>query len=88
MKTGFTFYHSGTDYFVPVQTTYRTKAVAERFLTGLGIPVTPERTEYVRKRMQKCTLEQRGIRNGNPMYIIHGNDFGIVDPEGKTVILN
>lgn len=86
---GFTFYHGGKDYFVPVPTvTYRTKAIAERFLRGLGISITPERTEYVRKRMQKCTLEQRGIRNGNPMYIIHGNDFGIVDPEGKTVILN
>lgn len=81
---GFTFYFCGQDYFLPCESrTYRTKAIAEEILTRMGKPITPANTEYIRERIQHCTLEDRP--NG---YLIHGNGFGIVDPRKETIILS
>lgn len=85
---GFTFYHAGKDYFFPCEDkTYRTKAIAERILRALGKEITPNNTEYIRTRIQRCTCEVRQNRNGNQVVMITGNGFGIVDPEHKTVFL-
>ena len=91
MKTGFTFYHSGRDYFYPCpDRTYRTKAIAANILTALGYTVNESTVDYLQKRMSRATMERKTV-HGNPWISITEIEhrFSTFGPDdGSFVILN
>ena len=88
IKKGFAGFFGGKDIFFITEKKHKTQSLASAILRKLEYPDNPTTRHEVLFYLQPATLETRTLSNGKEYLVIESTGSTIVDPEGKTVVIN
>ena len=83
---GFYLFCGGREIFVKTSQKNKTEKFAEKVLTALYLPITPENVKVILFRLTKAKCELKRMNNGNEYYDIYGENFGGYGDD-KTIII-
>ena len=83
---GFYLRCCGREIFVKTSQKNKTEKFAEKVLTALYLPITPENVKVILFRLTKAKCELKRTSNGKEYYDIYGENFSGYGDD-KTIII-